>query len=394
VRDRIRNSKRIEETVDAGYFQVEMTLIKHRLTLLTGVRYETTTDDAVGPLQDLGAAFVRNANGTFARNAAGQRIRKPEAGAVGSLEELRLTETDRGFQVSRHFDGYYPSLHLTYNLTENFLARAAYARSYGRPDFADILPTLMANEFDIDTTADPTAARGTIAVTNTGLKPWTANNFDLSLEYYTAQGGLVSVGAFQKQIVDFFGSSAKLATAEDLAELGLDPRYVGWQLTTKFNSGAARISGVEFNFRHSLRALGGWGRYFSAFANGTKLKLEGQNGADFSGFIPSSLNWGFNFNRAPYGFGARWSYLGPNRTAPIAAIGPDAYTYAQFKRPTLDLSVNYQLRANLALYANVKNATREPRLLRRYGSETPEYAKVFRYNNYGALFTVGLKGTY
>lgn len=394
ARDRIRNSKRVEETVDAYYFQAEMTLLKNRLNVLTGVRHEKTTDDGLGPLQDLGAAFVRNANGSFARNAAGQRIRKPEAGAAGSLEELRLTEKDRGFQVARDFDGYFPSLHLTYNVTENFLARAAYARSYGRPDFADILPTLMANEFDIDTTADPSAIRGTIAVTNTGLKPWTANNFDLSFEYYTTQGGLFSAGVFQKQIVDFFGTSAKVATAEDLAELGLDPRYLGWQVTTKFNSGSARISGVEFNLRHSFRGVRGWGRYFSVFANGSKLRLEGQRGADFSGFIPSSLNGGFTFTRTPLTFGARWSYLGPNRTGAIAALGPDAYNYAQFKHPTLDLSFDYQFGKKLTVYANIKNVTKEPRILRRYGSDTPGYAKVFRYNNYGSLFNVGLKGSF
>ena len=36
------------------------------------------------------------------------------------------------------------------------------------------------------------AIRGTIDIRNSGLKPWTADNYDLSLEYYTAQGGVFS----------------------------------------------------------------------------------------------------------------------------------------------------------------------------------------------------------
>jgi hypothetical protein len=72
-----------------------MQLFSNRLKILTGVRYETTAGEGEGPLFDPGAAFVRNANGTFARNAQGQRIRRPEAGAVNSIEELMLTRKER-----------------------------------------------------------------------------------------------------------------------------------------------------------------------------------------------------------------------------------------------------------------------------------------------------------
>jgi outer membrane receptor protein involved in Fe transport len=97
---------------------------------------------------------------------------------------------------------------------------------------------------------------------NTARHPWTANNYDLSLEYYTEQGGLFSAGAFQKNIQNFFGTTVRLATAADLEEVGLDPRYVGWPLRTKFNAGDAQIAGAEFNGRHSLRHLGEWGELF------------------------------------------------------------------------------------------------------------------------------------
>ena len=70
---------------------------------------------------------------------------------------------------------------------------------------------------------------------NTGLRPWKGDNYDLSLEYYTANGGLISGGVFMKEVTGFFGSQVKIATEEDLEALGLDPGYEGWELTTQFN---------------------------------------------------------------------------------------------------------------------------------------------------------------
>jgi outer membrane receptor protein involved in Fe transport len=146
--------------------------------------------------------------------------------------------------------------------------RAAYAKTYGRPNFVDIIPNATFTENDLTEAqqADPSVIQGTITLRNTALKPWTADNYDLSLEYYTRQGGSFSGGVFVKELRDFFGTAVKLATAADLEELGLDPRYVGWNLNTKFNSGNARITGTELNLRHSLRALGAWGSYFTVFA--------------------------------------------------------------------------------------------------------------------------------
>src|SRR6185503_17802332 len=91
-RYRIGVSKHICETIDAAYVQGEARLFQNRLNLLAGVRWEKTRDVGVGPFVDPGAAFVRDASGAFAQDAQGRRIRRPEAGAAGSMEELRLTD--------------------------------------------------------------------------------------------------------------------------------------------------------------------------------------------------------------------------------------------------------------------------------------------------------------
>ena len=214
------NSLYFEEGVDALYAQAEMRLFNNRLNVLGGLRYERTTNYGRGLLNDPAAVWVRNADGSFARNAAGQRIRRADAGAVGSLEQLNLTHIERGFGANRSYDGTYPSLHFTYNIRENFLARLAYAATYGRPNYAEIIPNTVINENDLGAEPDPNAVQGTLTVRNTGLRPWTADNYDLSLEYYTDTGGLFGASAFHKEIKDFFGTFSKVATAADVATLG------------------------------------------------------------------------------------------------------------------------------------------------------------------------------
>jgi len=95
-----------------------------------------------------------------------------------------------------------------------------------------------------------------------------------------------------------------------MEQLGLDPKYLGWNLSTRFNSGDARITGVEFNFRHSLRNAGRWGKYFTVFSNPTQLRFEGNPYASFSSFIPKTANWGVSYNWQRISVIAKWNYRG------------------------------------------------------------------------------------
>ncbi len=392
---RINTSQFAEQSVSAGYVQGEARLFSNRLNVLTGVRFERTEVGGQGALVDPNAVFVRNANGTFAHNAAGARIRRPEAGAAGSLQEVALVRKERGYLAEQSYEGYYPSVHLTYNIRENFQARLAYAKTYGRPDFPDVIPSATIQEADLGERelADPNIVKGNITVTNTRLKPWTAHNYDLSFEYYTAQGGVFSVGGFLKEISNFFGTETRVATVADLEQVGLDPDYVGWNLESLFNSGNARISGIEFNVRHSLREVGSWGRYFTVFANGTKLHLEGNPHATFDAFLPKTINWGFSFNWKRLTVMPKWSFRGKNKVATGFGFAPDGYQYWE-NNTILDLNVGYRLTKHFALNLSVNNVFNEHRIRTRYGSQTPDYARHYQDFEYGAIFSAAIKGSF
>lgn len=384
--NRIEDSEFIEETVSSGYFQLDMRLLRNRLRILTGVRYEKTVGKGQGVLIEPTGVYARNPDGSFVRDSAGKQVRKPEAGAAGSLEEVSQTYFERASRSNRSYDGYYPSVHLSYNITENFIARLAYAETYGRPNFNQIIPRATINDFDVEDDSDPDAIFGTISIRNPALRPWTADNYDISLEYYTKQGGVYGIGAYRKEIDGFFQSLVTIATPEDIAFLGLDPQYVGYRVTTTYNLNKGSTEGLEANFRQPLEKLGAWGRNFEVFANAARFKqISGLDGRNF--------NAGLTFRKQPFTAMAKVNHRTGRRGTKVAALGPDAYEY-EGTRTVVDLSLSVTLGRRLALFANGSNIFNDHPSAERYGSETPEYAKFFRIQQYGAQYSVGIKGTF
>ena len=393
----IDNNENVKEKVQAAYLQADTNLFTNRLRILGGVRFEKTIDDGIGGTNNADAVCQRNADGSYVRNAAGQRIRRTDAGAAGSLAESLLTRSYRSFFTHREYDGYYPSLHLTFNASENLLVRAAWAKTYGRPNFSDIIPRTVvstnATDPDEDDDLRPGQFRGTLTVRNPSLKPWTADNFDLSAEFYTDNGGLLSAGVFLKELKNFFGDASRRGTPEVIAELGLPDRYIDWNINSKFNAGDARITGAELNLKQNLRLLGKWGSYFTLFANGTKLNLNGAPGASFTSFIPKSANWGATFANKRFTFTARWNYRGLDKRSPLAAYGPNGYEYIE-ARTVLDINGTWQLTKRLSFVASANNILNQPYRFLRYGDLTPSYAKLYAEQEYGIQMAIGLRGSF
>lgn len=100
-----------------------------------------------------------------------------------------------------------------------------------------------------------------------------------------------SVGAFRKDIADFFGSVTTIATAEQLERYGLSDDYVGYNLVSQFNVGNAR-DGRGIRVASAPRILPNGARGVGVFFNGTEMQLNGATTADFSGFTDRTINWG------------------------------------------------------------------------------------------------------
>ncbi len=405
---RINNSEKITEVVTAGYVQLEGKFLNNRLQVVGGVRYEKTKDKGEGVLNDPDAAFQRNANGTFVDSdpttAGVQRVLRTDIGALNangtanSVQAVRAILTERGFRPVRSYDDYYPSISATYNVTNDLLVRLGYSQTMGRPDYANIIPqvTIDDNEnFDFD----PTASPGTLTARNTGLRPWSAQNFDLSVEYYFPKGGgLVSAGIFRKDVSDFFQTRGGVVDAALAQELGVGPEFIGWGVSTTVNgTGTAKVQGYEFNAVRQLDFLPGYLRHISLSANGTKLDLSGASAAAFNGFIEKTGNVAISWNKKPISAKLNFNYRGRQiRAAQVGAqYGAANGFYEYYKsRVNVDVNFEYTFSKRVKIFANARNIFNEPQILQRYNDNSASYAVNFQQEEFGIQMAVGVKGTF
>jgi len=387
---RVNGSKELTETITAGYVRLDGRFVDNRLRVTTGVRYEHTDDAGSGPLNDLLRTYQRDASGNIIRNASNVPLRI----VAPALTLAKLQYTERGTSTQRSYDGYYPSLNASYNLTPNLITRFSYARTIGRPPVTIIMPgiTVAAPTFD----GNNPSPNSTITIGNPGLKPWSSDNYDLTLEYYQRSGTTLTAGVFQKNIRDFYGLVTSDATPALLEEFGLPSEFGNSDIRTYQNFGAADITGFEWSIRHQLRILPVWGRGLSVFVNGTHLKLKGPNADDFEGFSRQNINWGVSFVRSKFQAKvnvAMAQEVKLNRVAVSANVLPDMFRYVA-PQTLVDLSFDYQFSKKFSLYSSVRNALQSEKRTLLMGSFTPEFARTSVTQRPGSLVTLGVKGTF
>lgn len=384
VRSAATTSREFSETIAAGYLRADAALFENRLKLAGGIRYEHTYDEGRGLLNDPSATYRKDAAGKLILDAAGRPIK-----VAGSAVELtRLQYQVRGTRGERDYGNMFPSLNATYNLTEKILLRSSFAQTMTRPQINSVVPSTTVT--DPGTTAIPT-----ITVNNPGLKPWFSNNYDVALEYYFTQPGLISIGAFRKDIEDFFGAVRTRATSELLAEYGFDDSFLNYDIATQQNVGSAKVTGVELDYRQSLTGLSAWAKGLAVFANASALRVQGASTADFSGFISRSANWGVSLSRPRFTAKLNWNYRGRQRLGAVTGTNVPAGTY-QFASPRLSTDVNLEFRLTkyATLFANVRNLLDIPWRNEIYAPTTPTYARISNTVNYGPQALFGIKGSF
>jgi TonB-dependent receptor len=373
----------LTEDVSAAYLMGDLAFFRNRVRLVGGVRYERTDDRARGTLTDTSLQYRQDANGRVIKDASG----RPIPLTTDPLEIAKLTVLPLANRIDRNYGDFYPSVNASWTIRENLLARFGYARTIGRPAYGNIIPTQSVAEVLTAGETATGAGLGTITARNPTLKPWSADNFDLTLEYYTKAGGVFSAGVFRKDIENFFGSIVEIATAERLAALGLSDDFVNYQITYPVNTDqSARISGIEVSARQRVLP------WLSVYANASVNRTQGGRAADFSGYQRKRINTGFNLTWRRVSAMANFSYIGTVRGG-TSGLAPGGYTYT-LPRPRLDLSAEYRLTRRTALYAAANNVFNQPVATATYGPATPEYARFASENKPGAQVQFGVKGTF
>ena len=384
--NQVTGSFQFTETISAAYVRGDLRFWQDRLSVVGGVRLEETDIKGKGPLDDINAQYQRNPDGSFVRNAAGARVLITSDALV--LRRLRYKE--RGASTHSQYDGYYPSFNTNYRVSDHFVARLAYARTIGRPNVNLLIPGT--------TISDPDVANPTITVNNPGLRPWTADNYDLTFEVYDVKGGSGALGFFQKDVKDFFGAVQTAVTKEllDQQSLPTDGSLDGYQFRTTQNIGKAKVTGVEFGYRQPLFFLPGILKSLQVNANVTKLRLEGGSLADFSGFVPFSYSTGLNLIRPRYL--VKFSYIyqdgfATSATAASATELPNTFAYQNsYKR--WGVEAEYSLNKHSTLFLGATDLGRRSWITMQYAPSTPDYARYTRRQVNGYYIVTGLKGRF
>ncbi len=400
----------LHETIKAGYVMADAKFFKNRLRVVGGVRYELTIDEGRGYKQDGNGIYQKDAQGHPIKSGNSYQLLPSLVGtASGGPEQTALIYLYRASYNSRDYGYYFPSLHTTYNITENLLLRAAYAETMGRPNVSDVVPTLyVGDNINFGVPGNSSASiPGYITASNTTLKPWTAKNYDYSLEYYMPRNGMVSFNWYKKDIRNFFSSVKQNADTGLLDTLGLPHDYVGYEYSTRINVADAMIKGWEANINLPLQNLTASGplerfdsiaKHFDITLNTTHLELSGSRvtASDWKRYIPRSRNAGVRFRFAKVSGNLLLNWRGKmlrDTSSNINGLSSGGAEYIR-ARYQLDGNIDYQLTKRFALYLagrNLLNASSEWEVS---GPGAADYAAMTNYERYGVQYSLGVRGNF
>jgi TonB-dependent receptor len=323
-----------DETVLAGYAMADLDF--GRLSMVAGLRVERTETE--------GAAPVFNT-------------------VTGALS----TRTDK-----RSYTDVFPGLTLRYEVTDALIARAAITRGMMRPDFTDIVPRAVESQ------------EGTLLVVQQGnpdLKPTLSDNLDLSLEYYFEPIGILSAGAFYKDLKDYNYTLRSAGTYLGAPAAIITPENADGELL-----------GVELAWQQQFTQLPGWLSGFGVFANFTYVDASIDLGREYGGRSSFPLpgqsetvaNFALFYEKGPLSL--RVSYT--DRSDYLNEINAEdgALDLYWAGRDQVDFTGSYQFSKGLEGFVEAKNLTNS-KGMRYYGKPS----RVYEYEQFGYSVFVGAR---
>lgn len=320
VREQLRGTVNVRERLTAGY--ISMQFGNDRWTGNAGVRVIRT--------DVLSSGF--NTPVTSIANTPGDDTLQYTYGPATAVS------------VSNSYVNALPSANIKYNLTDNFIARAAFSQTITRPTLTDLG---VNNDFG-GRIAVPLSSGG-----NPNLLPFRSTNYDLALEWYISRVSYVSIGGFYKDLSDFL----------ELQTLPVDRFGRVFQDTRTRNGQTGKIKGIEVGGQYSFDALGGIVSGFGVTGNYTYVSssaVRDQTLADYpcgyNGLSPHSANGSVFYEK--YGLSARVSYNWRSdylRNCRDSQSRPrNRSAYGQ-----LDFNVSYDLTSNFQVYVQGVNVTNQ-----------------------------------
>lgn len=340
-----------KENIYAGYVRWDQDF-NDKLSMIVGVRIENTHIDYTG-------------------------------NRVLDEEELEGTVNN-----TNSYTNVLPSLSFKYDVTKDFIIRAAATTALARPNYYALAPYI-----------NNIAADSEIQAGNPNLDATYSYNFDLMAENYFKSIGLVSGGVFYKNLQDFIYtySNNQYSTADFAADFPgqANPVPVGeeWTFVQSRNGNNVDVYGFEVAFQRQLDFLPGFLKYFGVYANYTYTdsKAKGITNEDgeerknvgLPGTAPHMFNGSLSWENSRFSARASANFASDY----LDELGSDDFNDSYYdKQFFLDINASYKITKNLRVFAEAKNLTNQP--LRYYQGVS---SRVMQLEYYQARFNLGIK---
>ena len=232
-----------------------------------GVRYVKTTVQSGGQINfPFGGFFDTNADGTVTvaelQAACGNIQPGQQAPGYCSLTPARQAEFASVFtgevindSANIHFSNWLPSFNAKLDFGGGLLLRFAGSKGISRPDLSAFATGGAISDNTTDLLQAGLLNSGPLFQIQTGnrlLRPVEAWNYDLSLEYYFADVGSLTVALFQKDFKNLYGGGPTLRDFTSPSGVTTTVEVNG-----PLNFGKARLRGVELSYIHAWDFLPG-----------------------------------------------------------------------------------------------------------------------------------------
>jgi TonB-dependent receptor len=236
-----------------------------------------------------------------------------------------------------------PSIHVTFRPKEDIVIRAAWTNTIGRPNFEDVVPI-----FEVE---DDSGSSG-----NVDLQPFESMGLDFSFEKYLQPSGIVSIGAFYKDI----DNPIYTERMQNVTFRGIDLL----SLSQPENAKSGSLLGLELNWEQQFVNLpapwDGLGASINLTFVDSEVKVFGRESDDLTFFKqPDTIG-----NVALYySFGRFEARLAATyRDAYLEAIGGDTTEDVYFGDHTqLDFKLSFEASDSLSIFGEVQNINDETR---------------------------------
>ncbi len=282
-----------------------------------------------------------------------------------------------------------PSLSFKYNATTSLVLRAAVTTALARPNYYDLAPYVNNIASDME-----------ISAGNPNLKATYSFNYDFMAENYFKSVGLVSAGAFYKNLNDFIYKYSSKTYSNGSFSIDFpnqtNPIPVGeeWSFVQSRNGDKVAVYGLEVAFQRQFdffesKFLRGFGVYVNYTFTQSKAKgiadEDGNERTDVSlpGTTPHMFNGSLFWENKR--FSARVS---TNFTSDyLDGLGADRYQDSYYdKQFFVDANASYKITTNLRLFAEANNLTNQPL---RYYQGSKAHTQQVEY--YQGRYNFGLK---